>query len=161
MTHLTDPEMVDLLDESLTVLDGLWSGKTFSFHGSHFDLEPVRFLPRPVSRPRIPVWVGGVWPAPRPMERAARWDGGSWIHSPLSIQTRSFRGQSISTPAGIGTMQAGPRWRADVSLFLKWIWLCRLYRRVDSGDTPPPLRVLWSLERSRPSVVESLSDSRR
>lgn len=65
----------ELLDESLAVLDGLWSGETFSFQGKHFALGPVRFLPRPVSRPRIPVWVGGVWPATRPMERASRWDG--------------------------------------------------------------------------------------
>jgi hypothetical protein len=50
-------------------------------------------------------------------------------------------------------MQAGPRWRADVFLFLKWVWLSRLYRRVDSGDAPPPVRVLRSLERSRPSVA--------
>ena len=44
-------------------------------------------------------------------------------------------------------MQAGPRWRPDVFLFLKWVWLGRLDHRVDSGDTPPPVRVLRSLER--------------
>ena len=44
-------------------------------------------------------------------------------------------------------MQAGPRWRADVFLFLKWVWLSRLDHRVDSGDTPPPVRVLRSLDR--------------
>jgi hypothetical protein len=44
-------------------------------------------------------------------------------------------------------MQAGLRWRADVFLFLKWVWLSRLDHRVDSGDTPPPVRVLRSLDR--------------
>ena len=44
-------------------------------------------------------------------------------------------------------MQAGPRWRPDVFLFLKWVWLGRLDHRVDSGDTPPPVRVLRSLDR--------------
>jgi alkanesulfonate monooxygenase SsuD/methylene tetrahydromethanopterin reductase-like flavin-dependent oxidoreductase (luciferase family) len=68
-------QRAELLDETLTILDGLWSGETFSFTGKHYDLKPVRFLPRPVRRPRIPVWVGGVWPARRPMQRAARWDG--------------------------------------------------------------------------------------
>ena len=46
-------------------------------------------------------------------------------------------------------MQAGPRWRVDVFLFLKWVWLSRLYRRLDSGDTPPPVRVLRPLERDQ------------
>lgn len=35
----------------------------------------MQFLPRPVQRPRIPVWPVGVWPAPRSLRRAARWDG--------------------------------------------------------------------------------------
>lgn len=65
----------ELLDESLALLDQLWSGETTSFSGEHFHVDGVRFLPRPVTRPRIPVWVGGVWPARAPMRRAARWDG--------------------------------------------------------------------------------------
>ena len=28
-----------------------------------------------MQRPRIPVWVAGLWPAKRPMRRAAAWDG--------------------------------------------------------------------------------------
>ena len=54
---------------------GLWSGERFSYQGKHFTVDPVRFTPPPVQRPRIPVWVGGVLPAPRPIARAARWDG--------------------------------------------------------------------------------------
>jgi hypothetical protein len=38
-------------------------------------------LPRPVQRPRIPVWCGGMWPARAPFRRAARWDGVMPIHS--------------------------------------------------------------------------------
>lgn len=53
-------------------------------------------------------------------------------------------------------MQAGLRWRADVFLFLKWVWFSRFYRRVDSGDTPSPVRVLRSLERSGPSAAAKL-----
>jgi alkanesulfonate monooxygenase SsuD/methylene tetrahydromethanopterin reductase-like flavin-dependent oxidoreductase (luciferase family) len=64
-----------LLDEGLDVLAGLWSGETFSYAGEHHTVDPVRFSPVPRQRPRIPIWVGGVLPAVRPMERAARWDG--------------------------------------------------------------------------------------
>ena len=70
-----DRERAELLDEGLAILDGLWSGETFSYAGTHYTVDPVRFAPRPLQRPRIPVWVGGVLPATRPVARAARWDG--------------------------------------------------------------------------------------
>lgn len=71
-----DPRVrADRLDESLAILDGLWSGEPFAYSGSHFTVEETIFLPRPVQRPRIPVWIAGRWPARRPFRRAARWDG--------------------------------------------------------------------------------------
>jgi alkanesulfonate monooxygenase SsuD/methylene tetrahydromethanopterin reductase-like flavin-dependent oxidoreductase (luciferase family) len=70
-----DRERAALLDEGLDVLSGLWSGEPFSYTGKHLNVDKVRFTPVPVQRPRIPVWVAGVLPAPRPIARAARWDG--------------------------------------------------------------------------------------
>ena len=64
-----------ILDESLALLDQLWSGRPVSFAGRHLSVEAEPFLPRPLQRPRIPVWVAGLWPARRPMRRAASWDG--------------------------------------------------------------------------------------
>jgi alkanesulfonate monooxygenase SsuD/methylene tetrahydromethanopterin reductase-like flavin-dependent oxidoreductase (luciferase family) len=63
------------LDEGLAILDGLWSGSQFSFTGEHFDVQAVTFRPRPVQKPRIPVWCAGWWPNRAPFRRAARWDG--------------------------------------------------------------------------------------
>ncbi|HET9898067.1 MAG TPA: LLM class flavin-dependent oxidoreductase [Streptosporangiaceae bacterium] len=68
-------ERGELLDEGLDILAGLWSGERFSYQGRHFTIDPVRFTPTPVQRPRIPVWIAGVLPNRRPIERAARWDG--------------------------------------------------------------------------------------
>ncbi len=68
-------ERAELLDEGLDVLAGLWSGAPFAYSGKHVTVDTVRFTPTPVQRPRIPVWVAGVLPAPRPIARAARWDG--------------------------------------------------------------------------------------
>ena len=70
-----DRERAELLDEGLDVLAGLWSGEPFAYAGKHLAVDTVRFTPVPVQRPRIPVWVAGVLPAPRPIARAARWDG--------------------------------------------------------------------------------------
>lgn len=64
-----------LLDETLAILDGLWSGEPFSFQGDHYRFGPMTFRPTPVQRPRIPVWVVGAWPHERTLRRAARWDG--------------------------------------------------------------------------------------
>ena len=64
-----------LLDESLRILTGLWSGEPFSFGGEHYNVEEMTFLPRPVQRPRIPIWVVGAWPSRKSMDRALRYDG--------------------------------------------------------------------------------------
>lgn len=64
-----------MLDEALTIIDGLWSGEPFTFSGEHYQVDNVRFLPKPVQQPRIPIWVAGVWPRRTPFRRAARWDG--------------------------------------------------------------------------------------
>lgn len=68
-------ERASLLDEGLDVLAGLWTGERFSYSGQHYSVDPVRFIPTPAQRPRIPVWVGGILPATRTVDRAARWDG--------------------------------------------------------------------------------------
>ena len=72
----TDPKIrAAMLDEGLEILNGLWSGKPFSFSGTHYQVKKCTFLPPPLQQPRIPLWVGGFWPHPRPFRRAARWDG--------------------------------------------------------------------------------------
>lgn len=71
-----DPQIrAKKLDEGLEILAGLWSGKTFAFHGEHFHLDKTVFRPPALQSPRIPIWVGGFWPNKAPFRRAARWDG--------------------------------------------------------------------------------------
>ena len=72
------------LDEALTVVAGLWTGEPFSFTGRHFAVGEVVFQPTPVQRPRVPIWVGGLWPRRGPVRRAARWDGAmlGWKEGP-------------------------------------------------------------------------------
>ncbi len=65
----------ELLDESLAILEGLWSGEPFGFEGRHYRFAPMTFRPTPVQRPRIPIWVAGRWGSERSMRRAVRYDG--------------------------------------------------------------------------------------
>ncbi|HLV98258.1 MAG TPA: LLM class flavin-dependent oxidoreductase [Ktedonobacterales bacterium] len=64
-----------MLDEGLTILTRLWSGEEVSYQGAYYQLAPVRFRPTPVQRPRIPIWVAGIWPHHKPFRRAAQFDG--------------------------------------------------------------------------------------
>ena len=95
----------ELLDEGLDILAGLWSGERFSYQGRHFTLDPVRFTPTPVQRPRIPVWVGGVLPAARPIARAARWDG----MVPIRFAERALVRPSAADLADVGAKIAAAR----------------------------------------------------
>jgi alkanesulfonate monooxygenase SsuD/methylene tetrahydromethanopterin reductase-like flavin-dependent oxidoreductase (luciferase family) len=82
----------ELLDEGLEILVGLWSGEPFHYSGRHYHLDEVVFLPPPVQRPRIPIWVGGGYPLRGPMERAARWDGAClYRHPPGENEQRMTR----------------------------------------------------------------------
>lgn len=90
----------EMLDEGLDVLQALWSGERVTHAGRHYRIDGARFLPRPVQRPRIPVWVGGTLPKRKPMSRAARWDGAvpiTWadgrLARPSAIQIASVRDQ--------------------------------------------------------------------
>jgi len=64
-----------LLDEGLEIINGLWKGKPFSFSGEHYKVQKMSMLPLPVQKPRIPVWVVGVWPKEKSMKRTLQWDG--------------------------------------------------------------------------------------
>ena len=95
-----------MLDESLELLAVAWSGKPVRHRGEHYTLDGVRFMPRPVQRPGVPVWVGGVVGKRRPMRRAARYQG----YFPIRVEhpdelaravsdLMAVRSQSVAEPA--------------------------------------------------------------
>jgi len=98
----------EMLDEGLAVLDALWGGERVDWHGKHYTVDGVRFRPRPVQRPRIPVWVGGTLPHRKPMSRAARWDGAvpiTWadgrLARPSALQIGGVRDQVLAERGGV------------------------------------------------------------
>jgi hypothetical protein len=89
-----------LLDESLDILTGLWSGKPFSFDGEHYHVEEMTFRPSSLQSPRIPIWVVGAWPRMKSMQRVLRYDG----LLPMKINPDGSYG--AITPADIQAMKA-------------------------------------------------------
>ena len=73
--ELDDRRRASMLDESLEILAGAWSGEPVQHRGEHYTVDGMRFLPRPVQRPGVPVWVAGYYGKPRPLRRAARYHG--------------------------------------------------------------------------------------
>src|SRR5262249_30237098 len=79
----------EIMDETLAIMTGLWTGKAFTFNGAHYHVDKLRLIPSPVQRPRIPIWVPGVWPKEKSMQRALQWDG---------IIPQRYKGSPADTP---------------------------------------------------------------
>jgi alkanesulfonate monooxygenase SsuD/methylene tetrahydromethanopterin reductase-like flavin-dependent oxidoreductase (luciferase family) len=70
-----DPARARMLDEALEVLEAGWTGEVVTHRGEHYVVDGHRFLPRPVQRPRVPIWVAVRAGNRRPLRRAARYEG--------------------------------------------------------------------------------------
>lgn len=109
----------EMLDEALEVVAGLWSGEPFSFHGAHFTVEEVTFLPKPVQEPRPPIWIGGGWPNRKPVERALRWDGSCLYNArhgalpPEAVAGLRARAGDRAWTIAVGGSPRGDDWDAE------------------------------------------------
>lgn len=52
-------ERQQVLEETIHVVRGLWSGQPFSFEGRYFQLDQVSLRPGPVQQPHVPLLIGG------------------------------------------------------------------------------------------------------
>jgi probable F420-dependent oxidoreductase len=81
----TTGERFSMLEEAMQVLGLLFDGRApVSFEGEHYTLHDALLRPRPVQRPRIPLWLGAKG-GPRALKLAARHADGwnlSWKGTP-------------------------------------------------------------------------------
>ncbi len=68
-------ERGSITDECIEVLKVLWTKEAPSFKGTYYNFSEIKFLPRPVQKPYIPIWVGGN--SKRAIERAVN-AGNGW-----------------------------------------------------------------------------------
>jgi alkanesulfonate monooxygenase SsuD/methylene tetrahydromethanopterin reductase-like flavin-dependent oxidoreductase (luciferase family) len=73
--ELDEPTRARMLDEALEILQAAWSGELVEHRGEHYTVDSMRFLPRPVQRPGVPIWVAGYYGKSRPIRRAVRYQG--------------------------------------------------------------------------------------
>ncbi|MEU4840111.1 LLM class F420-dependent oxidoreductase [Nocardia testacea] len=62
--HGTDPRSrLALQRERLLAMTDIWTREEAEFHGAYVDFDPLYSWPKPVQRPRPPVWLGGWGPS--------------------------------------------------------------------------------------------------
>ena len=135
------------VDEGLDVLAGLWTGEQFSLRGQHFTVDPVRFSPRPVQQPRIPVRVGGVLPAARAVARSARWDG----MVPIRYSGGSLARVSAGDIAAVRDQVAAARGSVDGFDLVIWAEVEQAQGDVDAAAPAyEDAGATWWIESARP-----------
>ncbi len=105
-----------MLDEGLEILALCWSGRPFSYQGEFYHLEEVTFLPPPLQKPRISIWVGGGFPLPGPTQRALRWDGSCMYKQAQPGDWDDWAPQDVRLLKALVTDQRGPSTPFDIVL---------------------------------------------
>ena len=81
-------ERNDRMDEAMAALDAAWSGESVSFAGTGYRADGNTMLPRPLQRPRPPLWIGGN--SRRAIRRAVESaDGWSPFPNPARLAART------------------------------------------------------------------------
>ena len=96
------------MDEALEVLVRSWQEDRFSFSGSHFTYTDVAVSPKPLQRPRPPIWVGS--PGRAGVRRVARWELEGFAGAP----SEAMYSQYMAKCAEFGTK---PEAQAQALLF--------------------------------------------
>ncbi|HET9627851.1 MAG TPA: TIGR03619 family F420-dependent LLM class oxidoreductase [Novosphingobium sp.] len=88
-----------IADEYLEAIVALWTQDRPSFEGRYVQFRDVGFLPKPVQRPHLPIWIGGDSKAA--LRRVARF-GSGWIIT--------FRTGLDEVAAKIDAIKSDPAW---------------------------------------------------
>ncbi len=89
-----------LLEETLEIMERLWSGEAVDHAGRFYALRGARLEPRPVQKPGPPVWIAAM--GPRALELAGR-RGAGWEASyltPAALEARCARVRGAAERAG-------------------------------------------------------------
>ena len=85
------PERVDLVEEQLQVINGLFQEDPFSHAGSAYHLVEAHFTPKPLQQPRPTIIVGGRTTSRRLLRLAATYADEFVIGQPTLAEAREVR----------------------------------------------------------------------
>jgi alkanesulfonate monooxygenase SsuD/methylene tetrahydromethanopterin reductase-like flavin-dependent oxidoreductase (luciferase family) len=85
------PRRVDLVEEQLQIITGLWREDPFNHDGRAYHLRDAHFTPKPVQQPRPTVIVGGRTTSERLPKLAARFGDEYVVGQPLVDDCHAVR----------------------------------------------------------------------
>ena len=94
------------MEEALSILRRVWTEEDVAHQGRFWSFPELTLHPRPIQRPRPPLWVAGV--APRAVERAARL-GDLWLCDPVQTRPEVERLRNVYR-AACATLGREPSW---------------------------------------------------
>ena len=89
-------ERASLTNESIRVMKELWTNQAPSYHSTRWNFEDLRFSPKPLQQPHIPLWIGGS--SPGALRRAARL-GDGWHPSGVPPEQYAAGKEQVSAMA--------------------------------------------------------------
>lgn len=93
-------ERATRLDEGVQLIEKLWTEDGVEFRGEHFSVSDATITPKPVQRPRPPIWIGAN--TDRAVQRAADL-GDAWLINPHETEETIARQLDlIDAPEGEG-----------------------------------------------------------
>jgi alkanesulfonate monooxygenase SsuD/methylene tetrahydromethanopterin reductase-like flavin-dependent oxidoreductase (luciferase family) len=85
-----------LTNECIAIMKELWTSPDPSYHSRRWNFSNLKFSPKPLQKPHIPLWIGGS--SPGALKRAAR-VGDGWHPSGVSPEEFSIRRREIQDMA--------------------------------------------------------------
>jgi probable F420-dependent oxidoreductase len=85
-----------LTNECIAVMKELWTNQDPSYHSSRWHFSDLKFSPKPLQKPHIPLWIGGSSPGAR---RRAATVGDGWHPSGMSPEEFRVGREEVRTLA--------------------------------------------------------------
>jgi probable F420-dependent oxidoreductase len=106
-----------LTNECIAIMKELWTNEDPSYHSRRWHFDDLKFSPKPVQKPHIPIWVGGS--SPGALYRAAT-IGDGWHPSGISAETYATSRHRIQELArSAGRAPGSLTWSARVEVSAK------------------------------------------
>jgi probable F420-dependent oxidoreductase len=103
-----------LTNESIAIMKELWTNDNPSYHSRRWNFADLKFSPKPLQKPHIPIWVGG--PSPGALSRTAKL-GDGWHPSGIAAETYRTGRQRIQELARSAGRDPGSlTWSARVEV---------------------------------------------
>ena len=103
-----------LTNECIAIMKELWTNEDPSYHSRRWNFSDLKFSPKPLQKPHIPIWVGGG--SPGALQRAATM-GDGWHPSGVTAEDYSISRRNIQEMAvAAGRNPESLTWSARVEV---------------------------------------------